>query len=138
LKTCRKCGRTLPLECFSPNKSHKDGLSHHCKECRSEYFKEQYLCGKRTVDTYKTHCAKCGCARPYVLTFHHIDYRTKSFEISGARRSIKSIVKEIEKCICLCHNCHHTFHYFYGMQPYDPIGALDEFLSDEWTPPIAN
>ena len=136
LKTCNKCGRTLPLDCFSPNKSHKDGLSNQCKECRCKYFKEHYYRGKRAVEEYKTYCAKCGCAIPYVLTFHHIDPTLKSFDISSARKKLTDIIKELDKCVCLCHNCHQTFHYFYGGQPAMPVEALNEFLSSEWTPPI--
>jgi hypothetical protein len=71
---------------------------------------------------------------PYVLTFHHVDYRTKSFEISVANRKIKTILAELEKCICLCHNCHCTFHYFYGMRPIEPEKSLKEFLDPSWTP----
>lgn len=134
MKTCSKCGRELPLEAFALDKKGKDGRSCHCKECRNRYYKEAYKRGKRTVDSYKTQCAKCGCGERYVLTFHHIDHRTKSFEISGSHRREEEIVKELEKCICLCYNCHHTFHYFYGGEPNEPTVALNEFLKEDWKP----
>lgn len=135
MKVCSKCKRELPLDQFPVDKKFRDGRSNQCKDCRNAYFKTHYVCGKKTVDTYKTHCAKCHCANTYVLTFHHIDPKTKSFEISTARRKLSAIVAEIKKCVCLCYNCHHTYHYFYGMQPDDPIGTLTEYLNPNWTPP---
>ena len=136
MKICSKCGRELPIDCFPADKKGKGGVSSQCADCRKAYYKQQYECGKRFVDSCKTHCAKCGCATHYVLTFHHIDYRTKSFDISKARRKQSSLVKEMEKCICLCHNCHQTFHYFYGHKPKEPVVALNEFLKDDWTPGV--
>lgn len=37
-KLCTKCGENLPAttEYFSNHKSHKDGLSSHCKKCKNE------------------------------------------------------------------------------------------------------
>ena len=37
MKTCNKCGEELPLNSFSKDKSHKDGLSSQCKGCRKQY-----------------------------------------------------------------------------------------------------
>ena len=135
LKVCSKCKRELPLDCFAVDKRGKDGLCHQCKDCRKEYFKNHYKCAKQTVESYKTHCAKCHCAEPYVLTFHHIDHKTKSFDLSVARRKHEDVMKEVEKCICLCYNCHHTYHYFYGMQPTNPVESLTEFLDPSWEAP---
>lgn len=36
LKHCKKCGRDLPLEMFSPNKNSKSGFSSICKDCKAE------------------------------------------------------------------------------------------------------
>lgn len=136
MKICTKCKRELPLDKFPLDKKYKDGHSWHCKECRSAYYKTNYICGKRTVDSYKTHCAKCHCADTYVLTFHHINPKNKSFDISIARRGNNAVREEIKKCICLCYNCHHTYHYFYGMRPTNPEETLEEYLSPDWIPPV--
>ena len=135
MKTCTKCKRTLPLSDFPLDKKGKGGCASQCRDCRNKYYKEHYECAKRIVDAHKTYCAKCGCNTPYVLTFHHIDHRTKLFEVSVSRRKLSAVLEELEKCICLCHNCHQTFHYFYGINPNDPVEKLDEFLSPEWCPP---
>lgn len=39
-KICSKCGRELPLECFSKDKSNKYGLQAYCKECKKQYKKQ--------------------------------------------------------------------------------------------------
>jgi len=57
-------------------------------------------------------CCICGydkCATS--LSFHHIDPKEKSFGI-GDRRSapLKEILKELEKTILVCNNCHGEVH----------------------------
>lgn len=42
-KVCKKCGRELPVENFSINRSNKDGLQAECKECKAEYMKGYWL-----------------------------------------------------------------------------------------------
>ena len=41
-KICKKCGRELPLECFSKRKASNDGLQDWCKECTKQYNKQNY------------------------------------------------------------------------------------------------
>ena len=41
-KRCSKCERTLPIECFSKNKSTKDGYQAYCKQCCKEYNDKYY------------------------------------------------------------------------------------------------
>jgi hypothetical protein len=37
MKTCTKCKQQKPLDLFSKNSKTKDGLQHHCKQCKLEY-----------------------------------------------------------------------------------------------------
>lgn len=37
MKYCYGCKRILALDCFGKNKSNKDNLSYHCRECRKQY-----------------------------------------------------------------------------------------------------
>lgn len=71
------------------------------------------------VDSLKTPCIKCGEIRKYVIDFHHIDPSTKLFNINTAikERSWSDLKNEIQKCICLCRNCHQEFHYLYSSLP---------------------
>ena len=42
MKTCIKCGRTLPLDCFHRSYKYPDGRRNICKECRhSDYFAQR-------------------------------------------------------------------------------------------------
>ena len=51
-------------------------------------------------------CVDCGVQYPpYVMQFHHLDPSKKYKEIS-AIKSVKALMREVEKCIILCANCH--------------------------------
>lgn len=42
MKTCSKCGRTLPLDCFHRDFRFPDGRRNVCKECRhSGYYAQR-------------------------------------------------------------------------------------------------
>ena len=62
LKVCSKCGRVLPVEQFSKNKTRKDGLDTKCKECKAQYMQqydkklyEDIKNGTHKVNPLKTH-----------------------------------------------------------------------------------
>lgn len=42
MKTCIKCGRTLPIDCFHRHSKYPDGRRTVCKDCRrSEYYAQR-------------------------------------------------------------------------------------------------
>lgn len=87
---------------------------------------------RERLDSFKTPCVKCGETRPWVIAFHHIDPSTKEFSITSHRScSELNLLKEVEKCVCLCRNCHAEFHYMYGNNPKNPANDLDEYLKSE-------
>jgi hypothetical protein len=57
-------------------------------------------------------CFCCGyskCMRS--LDFHHLDPNTKEFEITNMyNRSKENAMKELDKCVLLCKNCHGEVH----------------------------
>lgn len=57
-------------------------------------------------------CVFCGYDRhPSGLVFHHIDPLEKNFKLSQSMtRSEDSLLKETERCVVMCHNCHVVFH----------------------------
>ena len=63
-------------------------------------------------------CADCGgIFDPICMDYHHIDPSTKHRgSVSGIRGLIKSgygmkrIREEMDKCVCLCANCHRLRH----------------------------
>lgn len=60
-------------------------------------------------------CSSCGYDRNYAsLAFHHIDESTKSFGLDIRKCSgtkFERLIEETNKCILLCHNCHHELHH---------------------------
>jgi len=46
------------------------------------------------------------------LDFHHIDEKTKQFDLSsrGLTRAWSRIQIELDKCVLLCANCHREIH----------------------------
>lgn len=59
-------------------------------------------------------CSLCGYNEHYeILQFHHKNKQKKLFEITLfkiAKRSLKEIKTEIDKCILICPNCHFLLH----------------------------
>ena len=113
-KICSKCGIELPLTEFYSRGNGK--YRSECKKCHNEYVKAQYHSKKNILQEYKSSfgCAKCGEKRGYCLDFHHVDPSIKDEAISrllSTRSNLKDIMKETEKCIVLCANCHREFHF---------------------------
>lgn len=127
-KLCTKCGQVKPVSEFGLNKSKKDGLQCHCKECVKVYKKQHYednkqyykdkavayrQAGREYLNDYKSHlvCSKCGEDRWWLLDFHHINPSEKDCEVSKLIDAPNKLRKELEKCIVLCANCHRHLHY---------------------------
>lgn len=58
-------------------------------------------------------CTICGYDRSInALCFHHINETTKKFNLSSTNleRNMDLILKEVKKCVLLCHNCHSEVH----------------------------
>lgn len=116
-KICTKCGKELPITDFNWRDKQKGTRRSECKYCHCEYMKQKYQEKKQVVQQLKTEskCAKCGESRGYVLDYHHIDPTQKENTIARMTSnyySLDRVQKEIEKCVCLCSNCHREFHHF--------------------------
>ena len=53
-------------------------------------------------------CGYCKCIE--ALEFHHLDPKTKEFQISGCCKSFDILKMEVNKCILVCSNCHKEIH----------------------------
>jgi hypothetical protein len=131
MKKCSTCKTLKSHADFNKKRSTKDGLERYCKECHKERNKKHYVKHKqRYVDTavkarlarkrwwfeFKSTlcCTKCGENRPWCLDFHHTDPTIKESSLSlmvSNSSSKERLMKEIEKCIVLCKNCHADYHY---------------------------
>mgnify|MGYP003534316966 CR=1 FL=1 len=61
----------------------------------------------------KCGCSICGYSKCIAaLEFHHVNPSEKLFAISKAHSgySLEEILKELEKCILVCSNCHKEIH----------------------------
>lgn len=114
-KKCSKCKEYKNVSEFFVNKYNKYGnpiYSSVCKKCHCEGEKNRYVEKMKLIDSMKTPCLKCGETRIRCICYHHLDPKGKDFTIAQLRKTNKDvIVNEIKKCICLCLNCHHEFHY---------------------------
>ena len=129
-KKCTKCGKELPLTEFNWRDKTKGTRRSECKYCHSQYMKDKYAQKQKEIQDLKSQyrCAKCGENRGYVLDFHHIDPSIKEKSVSrmiSNNYKTDKVYDEIEKCICLCSNCHREFHYFEKNKNI----TLEEYLS---------
>lgn len=54
-------------------------------------------------------CSVCGETEPWVLDMHHLDPREKESN-SAQSATLKTFLKEANKCVLLCSNCHRKVH----------------------------
>ena len=71
--------------------------------------KKKYLENlSKYVEELKTPCLFCGAGD---VLFHHINANEKSFELGKYKRKTrKQIKEEVDKCWCLCEDCHIKLH----------------------------
>jgi 5-methylcytosine-specific restriction endonuclease McrA len=57
-------------------------------------------------------CQHCGYDKhPVALEFHHVNPSNKSFELNNINIGLMKLLRETEKCIVLCSNCHRIEEY---------------------------
>ena len=104
-KECKKHGLTE----FSLR---SDGRT-RCKKCAVDAVqKRRYIIKEKAVAYKGGKCVKCGYNKYFgALEFHHVD-GSKDFGIGakGYTRSWEKVMKELDKCILVCSNCHKEIH----------------------------
>lgn len=131
MKFCGQCKTDKSEDEFNKNKSRKDGLNTMCRDCSNKNSRKYY---QENTDYHKKYivqqnrrrrtenrqlvnqlkevgCRFCPEKEVCCLDFHHIE--NKDMEISVMIRagySEESILKEIDKCILVCANCHRKIH----------------------------
>ena len=119
-KKCKTCGKHKLHEEFATaswrtlkNGERKHYRRPHCHKCW--YFITTKPKRNAIVHWYKEiklslSCECCGYDRiPQAIEFHHVDPSTKVANVSDMAYdmfSIKTILKEIRKCVALCVLCH--------------------------------
>ena len=83
-----------------------------CKECVRQRERDKYQSKQLELNEFKHNhpCVKCGCSKYYLIDFHHLNPAEKDFTISdNSHAKIETLMKEIDKCVSLCANCHREF-----------------------------
>jgi glutaredoxin len=114
-KTCPHCKQDKTLDEFYLRKRGKKKSlepSPYCKSCTNKMTADKGRnIKKKAVELKGGKCENCGYDR-YIgaLEFHHLDPTKKELTISKTRISFENLLKELEKCLLLCSNCHREEH----------------------------
>ena len=126
---CNTCGQYKTLDHFYFSKGK---LSQKvCKECVRQRERDKYQSKQLELNEFKHNhpCVKCGCSKYYLIDFHHLNPAEKDFTISdNSHAKIETLMKEIDKCVPLCANCHREFHHLereQGMTIEEYLGVME-------------
>lgn len=111
MQKCSCCGIELNEETGYKKTSEK--WQSRCKKCFNEYCIIRWIDRKKKAIEYKGgKCQKCGYDKHYgALEFHHINPSEKDCDWSKLRlKNWSKIKEELDKCICVCANCHREIH----------------------------
>lgn len=76
------------------------------RACNSRYRKKL----RDITRAWKTECFICGVSgSESALEAHHLDPSQKESEVSQAR-TLRQLLRELAKCVPLCHDCHAELH----------------------------
>lgn len=82
----------------------KSRLKCHERKMRNKQHAIDYLGGN---------CCMCGYNKsPAAIDFHHVNPQEKSVTVKQLSAcSLEKILREVDKCVLLCSNCHREYHY---------------------------
>lgn len=132
MKICTNCKQDKELCEFNKKTSKKDGLQNICRVCSNTKSKKYYQANpKKHIENtakntkkyvkkineiielvkLKHGCALCNENDPCCIDFHHLKEKkiaiSKVAYVSG---SVKFLLEEMKKCVCVCANCHRKIH----------------------------
>lgn len=112
IQSCSKCGVFLTEKTGYWRESKKVWQA-NCKKCHNKYSVERWQNNKKRAVEYKGgKCERCGYDKCVdALEFHHIDPTQKDKNFGNIKiRKWEDQIKELDKCICVCANCHREIH----------------------------
>lgn len=111
MQSCSDCGIELNEE-TAYRRDDKRWQS-KCRNCFNRYCIDRWKQRKLDAIEYKGgKCEVCGYDKFYgALEFHHVNPKEKEFDWKKLRlRNWESIKFELDKCVCVCANCHREIH----------------------------
>ena len=84
-----------------------------CKPCWNKKTAQRTKDNVKLIkEEFGGKCCKCGYDKCMdALQFHHLDPTQKEFTFGQRRQSsLKTLRKEVQKCILVCANCHAEIH----------------------------
>ena len=111
-KICPKCKIDKPYTEFY-TKRKGTSINTYCKICANlQTLERQRKFKKDAIDYKGSKCCICNYNKcQQALEFHHLDPSKKEFTISNCKlTSFNKIIKELDKCILVCANCHAEIH----------------------------
>lgn len=133
-RKCTQCGvearNEEDLNLFNKDKRLPHGRTSKCKKCCAIKHNKWMRDNKDKLNEWRRRdmklkkdrladyiggrkCAHCGFEHTSFapFDFHHLDPTSKELSISDAVcRSWDNLIKEIDKCVLLCSNCHRIEH----------------------------
>lgn len=127
-KSCTKCKAVKEFDQFCKNKNTKDGYQSACKMCmniaynisrkkKQGHYQEvaaargHAMTARMRAWKSEMGCLVCREKYPQCLELHHLDPSTKEADPASLRlASWDTFLKEAEKCVVLCANCHRKVH----------------------------
>jgi transposase len=102
---------------------------YRCKRCRVEAtVRRRHRLKRILVEEAGGKCILCGYSRCVrALEFHHLDPKTKEFQLAhcGRTRSIAKLRAEASKCALLCSNCHAEVEAGVSVVPLNSVPEVD-------------
>lgn len=115
---CKYCGEDKPENKFEVANVVKGKVYRRrkCGVCKTKAQRIRRNSIRQWFDEYKTElgCANCGNTDMRCLDFHHTDPTQKEQNLSNIIRmgwGKERILREAQKCVILCANCHRIHHY---------------------------
>lgn len=104
---CKRCGDTEPENFYKSN-----GAKTKCKKCHTmEVHHRKRVIREDALQELGGCCSKCGYNKSiWALEMHHIDPELKDFNWGNKRTSFANLIKELDKCVLICSNCHREEH----------------------------
>jgi hypothetical protein len=115
-KRCSDCQKKKPLDEFYKSSAHSFGVMCYCKSCFNKRVIQRWITRKINAIIYKgSQCQRCKLhlnnSHYSVFEFHHHNPKVKESNWTKLRlKPWTAIIKELDKCILLCANCHRIVH----------------------------